>query len=240
MNELIKIVYEAGWSTAVYWIFHGFAFLSAIILLAWFAPKLNIGRWKAAVIVMIFFPMAYGWMFIMCWAESGFQAFGGNNVVRIFPYIPLFGLAISALYKIKWRDVFHLILYAPLIGQGIGHFGCVFSGCCSGYVSDWGVYHPVAKAILFPIQPIEATTALIIIGILLKRAKKRNYVSDGLEYPIMLILFGSTRFIFEFFRANRKIWLGCSSLSFHALFMFAVGIIAYFVIRKMNRKDGVS
>ena len=58
-----------------------------------------------------------------------------------------------------------------------------------------------------------------------------NFVADGLEFPIMLILFGSTRFVWEFFRDNSKLWLGCSNLAFHALFMFIVGLVAYIIIK---------
>ena len=66
------------------------------------------------------------------------------------------------------------------------------------------------------------------------RAKKRNYVPDGLEYPVMLVLFGSTRFLFEFLRDNEKMFWGISNLAIHALFMFVVGIIWIIVAKKKS------
>ena len=55
--------------------------------------------------------------------------------------------------------------------------------------------------------------------------------------PIMLMLFGFTRFFWEFFRDNEKLWMGCSSLAFHALFMGIVGLMMYVVIRIHNRRQ---
>ena len=77
-------------------------------------------------------------------------------------------------------------------------------------------------------------TTVLFIFYLFFRHKSRNWVADGLEIPIMLILFGSTRFVWEFFRDNPKILWGCSNLSFHALFMFVVGAFSYIIIK--NRK----
>jgi prolipoprotein diacylglyceryltransferase len=47
----------------------------------------------------------------------------------------------------------------------------------------------------------------------------------------MLVLFGSTRFLFEFLRDNEKMFWGISNLAIHALFMFVVGVI-WIVIQK--------
>ena len=236
MNELIKSIYEQGSTGTVYWAFHALGFLTVFLFVLWFGRKIHMKLWQSAVTVLIVFPIVYGWMFVQYWIESGFTRWGGNNIVRVFPYIPLAGLIITALFKVKWKDISHLLAYAPLVVHGTSHFGCIFLGCCNGYPAKWGLYQPNTGAILFPIQPIEAVAAWAIFGILLLRAKRRKYNSDGLEYPIMLMLFGSTRFIFEFFRANEKLWLGCSGLAFHALFMFVVGLVAYFVISRKKRQ----
>ena len=89
-----------------------------------------------------------------------------------------------------------------------------------------------SETYLFPNQPIEALAAVAIIIILLIRARKNNYVPTAETYPLMLVMFGSSRFLFEFLRNNEKILLGCPALSFHALFMFIVGLIALQVIKR--------
>ena len=100
-----------------------------------------------------------------------------------------------------------------------------------------GIYNPFYQDYRFPIQPIEALAAIAIVVYLFWRAKRRNYIPDGLEYPIMLILFGSTRFVFEFFRDNYKMIWGISNLAFHALFMFVVGVIWIIVVKVREKKQ---
>ena len=89
--------------------------------------------------------------------------------------------------------------------------------------------------IRFPIQPIEALTAVAIVVFLFVRSKKKQYEPDGYEYPLMLVLFGSTRFLFEFLRDNDKMFWGISNLAIHALFMFVVGLI-WIIILYNKRK----
>ena len=189
------------------------------------------------MMVLIVFPIVYILMYVLCWMESGFSGWGGNNIVRVFPYIPLVGLLITWWFKIPWKNVSHLLAYAPLAVHGTAHFGCVFIGCCNGYPFENGLYIPSQNRYTFPIQPIEAVAALLIIVILLLRARHKKFESDGREYPLMLILFGSSRFVFEFFRDNQKIWLGCSALAFHALFMCIVGVVVLAIINMRNAKN---
>ena len=132
-----------------------------------------------------------------------------------------------------------LLSFAPLLVHGMSHLGCIFYGCCSGYPCSWGVYNSFFKDYRFPTQPIEAVAALAIVVYLFFRAKKRNYVPDGLEYPIMLVLFGSSRFLFEFLRDNEKMFWGISNLAIHALFMFVVGIVWIIVYKKHMAKKAL-
>lgn len=237
MNELIRQVHAAGYANTIYYLFHVLGFISCFLLLVLLAPKFKIKRSQMILTVLIVFPIVYLMMYVQYWMESGFSSWGGNNIVRVFPYIPLVGLLITWWFKIPSKPLTHLLAYAPLAVHGTAHFGCIFLGCCHGYPFENGLYIPTYNLYTFPIQPIEAIAALAIIVILLIRAKRKNFESDGLEYPIMLILFGSTRFIFEFFRDNQKIRFGCSALSFHALFMCVVGIVALIIIRNRQIKQ---
>ena len=197
---------------------------------------MKIPLWKSIVIVLIVYPVAVLWMLVMYWIANGFRGFGGNNIVRVFVYIPLIAYPVAKLLKISWKDICALLSIGPVAVHGISHFGCMFTGCCCGYTSSWGLYNVATYDIRFPIQPIEALIAVAIIVYLLIRAKKHNYVSDGREYPLMMVIFGSTRFVCEFLRDNDKMILGISNLAFHALFMFIVGVIALVIINKKQKK----
>ena len=174
-------------------------------------------------------------MFILFWIETGH--FGGNNIVRVFVYMPLFAIPAAKMLKLGWKQACDMLAPATCVVHGVSHWGCIFDGCCHGFPSAWGLYSRQAETICFPSQPLEALTAIFIVVFLLRREKKNNHKVDGLSMPIMLMLFGSTRFFWEFFRGNEKIWLGCSSLAFHALFMSIVGLIMYVIINKHNKKQ---
>lgn len=225
MNELIRVIYEMGWGKLFYDIFFALGFVSVLCGLIWFGRKLKLPLWKIVVTVLIVYPIVVLWMFVMFWMESGFGTWGGNNIVRIFVYVPLVGLPVASMLKIDVKKMLSLLSFGPLLVHGISHFGCIFFGCCSGYPCSWGVYNPFYEDYRFPIQPIEALAAVAIVVYLFLRAKKRQYVPDGYEYPLMLVLFGSSRFLFEFLRNSEKLFWGISNLAIHALFMFVVGVI---------------
>ena len=54
--------------------------------------------------------------------------------------------------------------------------------------------------------------------------------------PWMLLLYGVGRFFTEFLRDNEKIWIGCSDIAFHALFMAVVGLVMLLCLRKKQQK----
>lgn len=236
MNYIIQLVSELGLTIEVYDFFHVLGFIAVFAFVVWFGSKMGIKAWQSVLTVLIVYPIIYGWMHVLFWIENGFKNFGGNNIVRVFIYVPVVGYPVAKLLKIEWKKICSLLAFAPTVVHAVSHLGCMFPGCCMGYPCSWGLYNIKTEDIRFPIQPIESMIALIIIVLLLVRAVRRGYVPDGQEYPIMLVLFGSTRFVCEFLRDNEKIWLGCSNLAFHALFMFAVGIIALIVIHNKEKR----
>lgn len=240
LKELIISVREAGLTQILYYSFHFMDFVSVFLLALWISPKIGMTRKKGLLTVLIVYPLIYVWMLIQYWIESGFRSFGGQHMVTMFIWVPIAGLLSSKLLKVDWKTTcFFLAPCVPLV-QTIGHLGCIFAGCCHGYACSWGIYNVTFDEYQFPIQPIESMVALSIVIYLIIRAKKLNYVPDAYHYPIMMILFGSTRFICEFFRDNNKIFLGCSKLSYHSLFMCIVGIIAIVLInKKYNEKKSL-
>lgn len=234
MNHLILMVSEAGLADILYDVFFALGFVSVFFFVVYYGKKMGIKLWKTIVVVLLVYPTAVLWMFTMYWIENGFKSFGGNNIVRVFVYIPLIAYPVAKLLKITWKEICSMLSVGPVAVHAVSHFGCIFVGCCKGYPFAWGLYNVQTGDIRFPSQPIEAFLAWVIIFYLLDRAQKRNFIPDGKEYPVMLAMFGSTRFICEFFRDNNKLWLGCSGLAFHALFMCVVGIVALMMI---NIKD---
>ena len=240
MKDLIIAVSEAGLTQTIYDGFQVLTFIIIFFVILWYSKKIGIQAWKAVAIVLVVYPLSDFWKRVMYWMESGFQHFGGENNVRIFIWVPVVAYLVAKIIKLDYRKMCQLLAPCVVLTQGVGHFGCLFPGCCHGYLADWGVYNLSTGKYHFPVQIFEAVTALAITAYILIRSKRKNHVADGKEYPIMLILFGYTRFIWEFFRDNEKLVLGISNLAFHALFAGIVGtVMLVYVICKEKKQTAV-
>ena len=229
------------WHDIVYYLFHVLGFLGVTFFAIIYSKKFNLAFWRVGLCVVCTYIVGYAFMYFQCWVESGFRVFGGNNIVRTFIWIPLLAWPFAKLFKIDWK--LSTVIIAPMlcIIHGISHFGCIFAGCCYGYPWEYGIYNHVFDTNLFPIQIIEALVAIAIVIMTIVWTHNHNYDRNCKAYPLMLILFGSTRFILEFFRDNTKLFWGLSDLAIHAFVMFVVGMIWFFlpwdkIIEKMKNK----
>ena len=232
---MIEKVFDAGMANTVYFAFHILGYLCVLFFNLWYGKKYGVKHWRSVVTTFVVYGITYIWIYVQYWIESGFRSFGPNNMVRGFVYIPLIAWPVARILKIDWKRMCDFIAPCVCISFGISHIGCIFPGCCHGFPSAWGIWHNRLQTTLFPNQLFEAATALAIVWFLVQRAKKKNFVSDGISFPLMLLCYGSTRFLWEFARDNEKILWGCSSLSFHALFMALVGL-AVIVYRKRRER----
>ena len=233
LNQLIQQVVENNQTNLMYNAFQLLNIPISLIYCVWFGRKLKIGLGKILLFFVTSFSIIYAWMLILHWAFNGFNSFGGQNMVMVFVWVPILALGISKLFRISWATECYIHAASLPLMHGIGHIGCLFKGCCAGYISTWGIYNPSRNTVTFPVQIIETIISLSIAVFLIVRAHKNKYAVDEKQFPLMLIMYGSARFILEFFRDNSKIVLGCSDLAFHALFMLVVGIIW---ITKINKK----
>ena len=238
MNQLIMLVAERGYGQLLYNIFFAAGFV-AVFLFAFFScRRYKISRGKALLFVFLVYTISALWMFFQCWVENGFKGWGGNNIVRTFVWVPLAVLLVGKIMKIEWRRGCDFVAPCVPLVQAVAHWGCIFVGCCHGYPSAWGIYNPMLEAKVFPCQPLEALVALAVVIIVCRYEKKHDYKPNGLAYPLMLMLFGYSRFFLEFLRDNQKMAYGVSTLALHALFMALVGTAVYGTIkeRQKNRK----
>ena len=174
-------------------------------------------------------------MFFLYWAESGFKNWGGNNIVRIFIWVPVIAYPFCKWMKIDWLTACEFLAPCPAMVQGISHYGCIFEGCCYGYPLSFGIWNPALGYNTFPIQIVEACVAVAVVLFCLQRQKDNGYTADGLTYPIMLMLFGYSRFFLEFLRDNDKLFFGISGLALHALLMAVIGTAVYGAILEVKK-----
>ena len=230
MSEMLQSLYDSGAANIIYYLFHAMDFVGALSVNVYLGPKYGLSVKKSVLTTLIVYPLVYLLMMVLYWIEMGFRGFGGQNIVRVYIYIPLVAVLAAKILRVEWKKICDFIAPCVCVTQGIGHIGCLFTGCCQGFPFEYGIYNPALRIKTFPVQICEALTALAIVVLLLMRAKEKKYHADGTAFPLMLMLYGSTRFVWEFFRNNEKLVWGCSSLAFHALFMAVVGGVAYLII----------
>ena len=232
MNQIIELVTEHDLNKLFYDIFFAAGFCAVFIFAMFNGKKYGLTRGKALIFVVLVYTVSVLWMFTQCWIENGFKGWGGNNIVRTFVWVPVAVWLIGKLMNVEWsRGCDFVAPCVPMI-QAVSHWGCIFVGCCHGYPVDWGIYNPALEIKTFPSQPLEALVALAIVIIICRYEKNHNYKPNGLAYPLMLMMFGFSRFFLEFLRDNQKIMMGVSTLALHALFMALVGTAVYVTVKE--------
>lgn len=240
-----------GLSQVLYNIFFYSGFVGLFIFNLITCKHYGIKKWQATVFTVCVYSAALVWMFFLFWAESGFKNFGGNNIVRIFIWLPVFVIPMAKILKLDINKCLDFVSPCLCINHGLAHIGCIFEGCCHGYPFQGGIYNTKLQQELFPNQLVEAGAALVIAFLIARRNHKRDYQVDGLSFPIMLMMFGYSRVIFEFFRDNAEpylfhtflsnvsgmSWCYISTLQIHALVAGIVGTVWYVIAKKRQKTN---
>ena len=238
VNRIITDINLGFMSISIYRVFFILGFVGVFIYLWNISKKYSIPKWKSVVFTVLVYGSTVIWMLFLYWVENGFEGFGGNNIVRVFWWLGVFVFPVSKLLKLDYWKALDFVSPCLCINHGIAHLGCVFAGCCHGYPCSWGVLNPELGYRCFPNQPIEALVAIGIAVFIWHREKKKGYEQgiDGLSFPLMLMLFGYSRFFLEFLRDNDKLFWGISALAIHALVNAVIGTVAYILIKKKRAK----
>ncbi len=224
-----------GIQISIYYLFW-FLGLVAVLAVGYFTRKrYEFSFAKSMLYIVLAVATGYVLLWVTSWIVGGGKMMG-LNYVRIVTVLPLTIWLITLVFKDSFWKVADFIAPLLAIFHGVTHIGCIFEGCCHGYPSSWGLYSNEVGAVCFPSQPLEAISSLLTAVVLLFMMKRN--VQEGKLYAWYLIMFGGTRFLWEFLRDNDKVWLGVSELAIHALIAFIVGIavLAVMTIVKKRRR----
>jgi phosphatidylglycerol:prolipoprotein diacylglycerol transferase len=120
----------------------------------------------------------------------------------------LFGMAAVIIWGIRNKiPLLHLLdLSAPafVVGHAIGRVGCLLNGCCFGGACSptlpWGIHVEGSSVLHHPAQAYDTLMNLAVFGFLLWR--ERRGLINGQLVGLALALHGTTRVIYEFWRAG--------------------------------------
>ena len=221
-----------------YYGFHILGFVASLIYLYLVFPKYGVKRVRGMSLAACTYLTAYALMLVLFWLITG--SFGGQNVIRVFLFLPLILWLYANTFGVDYKVSLDFAAPVLCIAQAFGKIGCTISGCCeSWWQLSFGVYNPCTETRLFPVQIAEGITALAIAIMVIWIASRKNFRAGGITMAWMWVMFGSTRTVWEFFRANEKLFLGLSELALWSIALSVAGVIWLILDqRKSDKKQG--
>lgn len=175
--------------------------------------------------------------------KDGFVVYGSiiGGVLGAFVY--------CKIGKLPFLKVFDLTVPGLALAQGIGRIGCLLAGCCYGM--EVAEDNPIAIVFhdshyapndipLLPTQIISSVLNVLHFAVLMLLSKKLK--KDGQVATCYLIFYSIGRFILEYFRGDLiRGNVGTFTTSqFISLFICAAGIIMFFALPKLQKKQEIS
>lgn len=153
--------------------------------------------------------------------------------------------------KLPFLQGLDLLALAAAVAEGVGRWGCFFSGCCWGTPTDlpWAVTFPeIARRLhaglpgvpIHPTQIYLSLNSLAILGILVLVYRRKRF--HGRIIAVYVILYTITRFFMEFVRgdADRGFVLGgrLSTSQFLGIVLAVLAGGAYVFLDRRHRLSG--
>lgn len=201
----------------------GIILMSLLIMLQ--MKQYGVVLWKsipiAALLVLTGVVGAYLWYFV-----ENFS-FGGRSFYGAVFFSPIVFLPVSKLLKISYSDTMDFVAPAGCVTLAMVKTICIRDRCCQGkilYVNQDDIF------VRFPSQIVEMVVFLIISAILMWMVSKKKF--RGTIFLWFLVLYGSSRFVLDFFRDIETAYvLGLSAGSFWSLCSLITGLILLLIVQ---------
>lgn len=236
INSLIIAIDEAGMRQNAYSTINSIFWYVALLVGFLNGIKLKTGIIPTLITLAVHQYLSGPIVSAIIFIEDGFRMSGRANGVYIFVFIPLLGYLIAKVLKKSYKQIWDLYMVIPLTMFAGARIACTVTGCCRGYPCSWGVYNPEIGEILFPVQLLESLISIFILAYIFWREKKRNFVADGRNVPLILIIYGIARFFTEFLNYD-SYFLGFTWMQVHCILMLIVGMICLRIIRKSEKQQ---
>jgi len=165
------------------------------------AKKYEIQRWR--IIPIAFALTVTGTLGTYLWFFVENLYFGGRSFYGAVFFVPIVFLLLPYVIKVPYGQIMDFCAPAECIMLSFMKVQCLVTGCCGGrtlFVNEIG------EAVVFPSQLVELIAAYAIaiaLIVISQQGKQKEKI-----YPWYLILYGSSRFILNFFRAEWEHYSG--------------------------------
>jgi len=192
--------------------------------------------WKTVIIALLLTVTGTAGTYLMFFVENGF--WGGQSFFGAIFIVPFIFVGVAKLFKIPYGVLLDLCAPAECIMLAIFKVNCYIAGCCEGKVI-W--YTDEGAPVFFPSQIVELICALLIMLVLIRMEKSSKSV--GKIYPYYLLLYGSSRYILNWFRWDTApfVWIlpPGNFWSLCAILMAGVWLFGLYLKEKRDRKGTV-
>lgn len=157
------------------------------------AKKYSIKEWK--IVPVSFVLTLIGTLGTYLWFLLENFEFGGRSFYGAVFLVPIVFLLFARIIRIPYRLLMDFCAPAECVMLSFMKIKCLMDGCCAGrilWISDIG------HAVRFPSQLTELLVAYLLGWGLLMMSYRIGFC--GKIYPWYLILYGSSRFVLNFFR----------------------------------------
>jgi len=154
------------------------------------------------------------------------------------------GCLFCRVKKLPFLKYFDLVMPAVALAQGFGRIGCFLAGCCYGLQMDSPISIVFTNSDFAPNGVPLLPTQLLSSGLnflhcLLLLYAARRLKTDGQVSALYLLCYSIGRFILEYFRGDliRGSVGSFSTSQFISLFIFAAGLLLFFISPKFQKNE---
>ena len=163
-----------------------------------------IGKLKIPLFAVLLTACGFASVKIMFFIEN--REWSGLSFFGAIFFVPLFLFLVAFIIREPLKKLMDLSAPSICGMLAIMKLECIRSGCCGGrllysYYKDGAI-----NGVYFPSQIVEFVNALAVMVILMLFMRKSKY--QGKIYPLFMIIYGGTRFLWNLFRQTEPfIWI---------------------------------
>ncbi len=191
------------------------------ILAIWYKVRM----WKSILATFLLTAVGTVGTYIWYYFENG--SLGGISFYGAVFVVPILFALLALLLRIPYGTLMDLCAPAECVMLAFMKVQCLSTGCCGGRVL--GVTKAGAQ-IVFPSQIVELINGLMIMVALMVLGRKKPKRGD--LYPMYMVIYGCTRFVLNFFRAQQSnFFLGMSPGNVWSVLSIMLGIAWLGILR---------
>ena len=173
--------------------------IMVVLMLCFYQNRIyRITNWKLLIAVLLMVFTGFISVHLMFYIER--NAWGGRSFFGCVFMVPPVIYIYAKIVKIKTEYLMDIAGPVCAITLTLMKLHCLYEECCGGIILTEKANGIVIR---FPSQIIEAICGLIICLVLLHLQRKQEY--RGNIAPIFLIMYGTSRYILDFFRIDLTI-----------------------------------